>query len=255
MRALAVALSILVLLYVALCAAMFFRQRSLLYHPHPASGEPRMEMQVEGAKLRVVHRPAAGPKALIYFGGNGEDVSGNLQALNAALPDHALYLLHYRGYGGSTGEPSEAALFADALALYDQVAATHPEVEVVGRSLGSGIATWLASQRPVKRLVLVTPYRSIEEIAAGHYPWLPVRWLLRDKYESFRHAPQVTAPTLVLAAEHDDVVPRASTEGLLPAFKPGLVTSRALAGTDHNSVQLHPDYYALLAGKYKAGAL
>lgn len=242
------------LAYVALCAALFFFQRSLLYYPHPASSEPRMELPVDGAVLRVLARPQAGAKALLYFGGNGEDVSYNLPGLAAAFPDHALYLLHYRGYGGSTGAPSEAALFADAAALFDKVRAQHQEVAVVGRSLGSGVATWLASRRPVARLVLVSPYNSIQELAAGLYPWVPVRWLLHDKYESWRYAPQVTAPTLLIAAERDDVVPRASTDALLPRFRTGLATFRVLPGTDHNSIAGHPDYYPALRGSLQPGA-
>jgi pimeloyl-ACP methyl ester carboxylesterase len=237
-----------VIIYLVLCAALYFWQRSLLYFPHPPSGEPRMELAVEGAKLRVLARPVPGAKALLYFGGNGEDVSHNLPGLTAAFPDHALYLMHYRGYGGSTGAPTEAALFADAQALFDKVRADHQEVVVVGRSLGSGVATWLASRRPVSRLVLVTPYRSIEELAAGQFPWVPVRWLLQDKYESWRYAPQVSVPTLLIAAEHDDIVPRRSTDALLPLFRPGLATLRALPGTDHNNIHAHPAYYPLLRG-------
>lgn len=236
------------LIYLSLCAALYFWQRSLLYFPHPPSSEPRMELAVDSAKLRVLERPLAGRQALLYFGGNGEDVSHNLPGLARSFPDHALYLLHYRSYGGSTGQPSEAALFADAQALYDKVSATHPDIVVVGRSLGSGVATWLASQRPVVRLVLVTPYRSIEELAASQYPWVPVRWLLQDKYESWRYAPQVTAPTLVLASEHDDIVPRASTDALLPLFRPGVASFKALPGTDHNSIHAHPAYYPMLRG-------
>ena len=93
-----------------------------------------------------------------------------LPGLADAFPDHALYLLHYPGYGGAPGKPSEAAIAADALALFDRVAPQHPRVVVIGRSLGSGVAVQVASARPVARLVLVTPYDSLEEIAAKHVP-------------------------------------------------------------------------------------
>jgi len=237
-----------VLAWLGLCAVLYFYQRSMLYYPHPGSPEPRMELPVDGAVLRVLVRPQVGSKALLYFGGNGEDVSHNLPGLAQAFPDHALYLLHYRGYGGSTGAPTEAALFADAATLFDKAHAQHKEVVVVGRSLGSGVATWLASRRPVARLVLVTPYNSIQELAAGQYPWVPVRWLLHDKYESWRYAPQVTAPTLMIAAERDDLVPRASTDALMPRFRAGLASLRVLPGTDHNSIATHPAYYGALRG-------
>jgi pimeloyl-ACP methyl ester carboxylesterase len=117
-----------------------------------------------------------------------------MPALSVAFPDRAIYLLHYRGYGGSSGTPSEKALFADALTLFDEVRTKHSSVDVVGRSLGSGVAVYVASLRPVARLVLVTPFDSLEGLAALRFPYVPVKWLLRDKFESWRFAPQVTAP-------------------------------------------------------------
>jgi hypothetical protein len=156
--------------------------------------------------------------------------------------------MHYRGFGGSSGSPSEKALFSDALALFDEVHAHHAEVEVVGRSLGGGVAVYLASQRPVKRLVLVTPFDSLQEIAAGIFPFLPVRWLLLDKFESWRYAPQVSAPTVIIAAEHDEVIPRASTELLRSRFKPGLATLEIVRNASHNTISNSSAYMPLLKG-------
>jgi pimeloyl-ACP methyl ester carboxylesterase len=185
---------------------------------------------------------------LIYFGGNAEDVSGNLPGFSEAFADHALYLLHYRGYGGSSGMPTEAALFADAIALFDKVHAEHENVVVVGRSLGSGVAVHLASLRPVARLVLVTPYDSLQELAAHQFPYFPVRWLLLDKFESWRYAAKVVAPTLVIAAEHDEVVPRTSTESLYTRFGTGVASLRVVGGTSHNTISESPEYLPLLKG-------
>jgi pimeloyl-ACP methyl ester carboxylesterase len=196
----------------------------------------------------VTVRPSATGDALVYFGGNAEDVSYALPVLARAYPQHALYLLHYRGYGGSTGEPSERALFADALALFDDVHREHPNIVVVGRSLGSGVATYLASKRPVARLVLVTPYDSLEDVAVRHYPYLPVRWLLRDRFESSKYAPRITAPTLVIAAEHDEIIPRASTDALLARFRHGLAVFKVVTGTTHNTISESPEYVSLLRG-------
>jgi len=176
-------------------------------------------------------RQRSGPNALLYFGGNAEDVSYSLPSLSTAFPDHAVYLLHYRGYGGSSGKPSEAALFADALALFDRVSTDHQNIAVVGRSLGSGVAVHLASLRPVARLVLVTPYDSLQELAARQFPYLPVRWLLLDKFESWRYAEHITVPTLVIAAEHDEVIPRMSTEALYKRFRTGVASFKTVIGT------------------------
>ena len=164
------------------------------------------------------------------------------------FPDHAIYLLHYRGYGGSSGGPSEQALFSDALALFDEAHSKHPNIEVIGRSLGSGVAVYVASLRPAARLVLVTPFDSMQEIAALQYPYVPVRWLLLDKFESWRYAPQITAPTLILAAEHDEIVPRANTELLQSRFKSGLTSIHVLPGTGHNTISNSREYMPLLQG-------
>lgn len=144
--------------------------------------------------------------------------------------------MHYRGFGGSTGRPTERALVADALALHDRVASGHRSVLVVGRSLGSGIAIQLAVRRPLTGLVLVTPYDSLLELASALYPWLPVDWLLRDRYESWRYAPEVTVPTRILVADHDDIVPIPSSDRLQARFRPGLVTRVRVPGSDHVTI-------------------
>lgn len=235
----------IVLFYVGACAALYFYQRNLIYYPPSLPGLPAglTKITIDGAELNLTTRPLPGPKALLYFGGNAEDVSWNLPGMSDAFPDNAVYLVHYRGYGGSAGQPSESAFHADALALFDRIHAEHPEITVVGRSLGSGVAVRLASERPARRLVLVTPYDSLQEIAAAQFPYFPVTWLLRDKFESWRYAPRVTAPTLLLLAEHDRVVPRDSSERLLTRFANGVAGFKILPGTDHNSISGSPAYY------------
>jgi len=235
--------------YAAACLALFLMQRSYIYYPPamPMLEAPRTStLGVPGAVVKVSERPLPGPKAVIYLGGNAEDVTMSLPLLDAAFPRQALYLLHYRAYLGSTGKPSEKANVADALALFDRVVAEHGEVTLIGRSLGSGIGVQVASQRPVKKLILVTPYDSLQEIAAAHFPYFPVRWLLQDKYESWRYAPRVTAPTLLLAAEHDEIIPARSTQQLLSRFPRGVATMTMIGGAGHNAISAMPAYLAAL---------
>ncbi|MGA2549892.1 MAG: alpha/beta fold hydrolase [Burkholderiaceae bacterium] len=237
--------------YVCFCAVLCVFQRSMIYFPQAldsADAKSLTMLDVSGAKLVLSTRPHAGASALIYFGGNAEEVSSNLPSLSAAFPDHAIYLLHYRGYGGSSGAPTEEALQKDALAVFDWVHAQHPSILVIGRSLGSGVAVYLASLRPVARLVLVTPYDSIEELAAMRFPYVPVRWLLRDKFESFRYAPKITAPTTIVEAEHDEIIPAASTERLFSRFPKGVATLHVVSGAGHNSVSDDPSYERWLKG-------
>lgn len=248
-KTLGIALFVGVVAYVAGCLALFFFQRSFIYFPpHKAafSAPKTSTLAVPGAVVKVSERPFQGGKAVLYLGGNAEDVSVSLPLLENAFPDHAIYLLHYRGYTGSSGNPSEQALVSDALTLFDRIAVEHNEIVVVGRSLGTGVAVHVASLRKVKKLVLVTPYDSLQELAVQQFPYFPVRWLLRDKYESWRYAPQVKAPTLILAAQRDEVIPAWSTELLLSRFANGIASMKVIDGAGHNSISESASYISLL---------
>jgi len=223
--------------YVVVCALVFFRQRSMIYFPQSFEGGTVLALG-GGARVGVTLHEQPGTSAVIYFGGNAEAVGYSLPELQAAFPGQSLYLMHYRGYGATPGEPTEAGLFSDALALYEHVRAGHPQVTLVGRSLGSGIATRLASVKPVDRLVLVTPYDSMAGAASHHFPWLPVRLLLRDRYDSASYAAKVNAPTTILVAERDEVIPRASSEALYRSFRPGLATFHIVPRVGHNDISL-----------------
>lgn len=166
--------------YLLACVFLFFKQRSLLYFPTPessVSNSASITLRTQGESLRIWSRPADSSDVVIYFGGNAEDVSSNFRTFSALLPKQNLYFVNYRGYGGSTGSPSEAALFSDALAVYDWVHEKYPNISVIGRSLGSGVAVYLASARKVDKLVLVTPYDSIENVAKKSFPIFPISLL------------------------------------------------------------------------------
>ncbi len=238
-------------LYVGLCLVLFLSQRSFIYYPMPKltpDDGSTLTLNLDGERILVSTRQHTGADAVIYFGGNAEDVSLSVQTICDAFPDRSVYALNYRGYGGSTGKPSEAALVEDALALFDRVHADHPRITVIGRSLGSGIAVHLSSLRPVDRLVLVTPYDSLAEIAASQFRFLPVRWLLIDKFESWRYAPKITAPTQLVAAQFDEVIPMTCTQSLYKHFSEGLATLTVIPMVSHNSISESPDYIPLLRG-------
>jgi pimeloyl-ACP methyl ester carboxylesterase len=236
--------------YVGFCAALYFMQRSFQYFPTPRRlGPTEMAGSFragDGTVLQLTVRPHAGPGAVLYFGGNGEDVSSSVGSLVAAFPGREIVMLHYRGYGGSGGSPTEADIARDAVALFDDVHARHPDVVVIGRSLGSGVAARLASVRPVAKLVLVTPYDSLVAIAQKQFAIFPVRWLLVDKYESWRYVPGIRAPVLILRAEHDELIPAASTETLRERFPAGQVQAVVIPA-DHNSILDEPLYVHALA--------
>ena len=238
--------------YLAACLALFAFQRSFIYFPPqvPSLAAPKTTTLAQpGAELRVSGRAHEGPRAVLYFGGNAEDVTASLPLLDEAFPGHALYLMHYRGYLGSSGKPTEQALVADALALFDRTALEHRDIVVIGRSLGSGVAIQLAARRPVSRLVLVTPFDSLAALGARQFPYFPVRWLLRDKYESGKHAPAVKATTLLVAAGDDEIITAHSTELQLSRFREGVASMRVIDGTGHDSISDSPAYVAYLQGR------
>jgi pimeloyl-ACP methyl ester carboxylesterase len=249
-RIILIVIAFAALIYAALCLALFFGQRSFLYYPQAksAADDNTFTLNTDGERVLVTTRPRPGSEAVIYFGGNAEDVFRSLPTLESAFPERSLYALNYRGYGGSTGKPSEPALIADALTLFDRVHIEHPHITIIGRSLGSGVAVHIASMRPVERLVLVTPYDSLANIAAIHFPYFPVRRLLLDKFESWRYAPKITAPTQMIAARNDEVIPLASTESLYKRLPRSLATLTVIKGVGHNDISDSPEYVRLLTG-------
>ena len=250
LRATLILAGIAAFIYIALCLALFLGQRSFIYYPQAKSAADHntLTLTVDGARVLVNTRPRTGSEAVIYFGGNAEDVARSLPTLADAFPERALFALNYRGYGGSTGKPSEAALIADALVLFDRVHTDHPHIVIIGRSLGSGVAVHIASMRPVERLVLVTPYDSLLTVAASQFRYFPLRWLMLDKFESWRYAPKVAAPTNLIAAQNDEVIPRASTESLHAHFPQSLATLTVIRGVGHNNISESPEYIPLLRG-------
>jgi pimeloyl-ACP methyl ester carboxylesterase len=233
--------------YATACAMLYATQRQHIYKPKPRGNllVPTMPLPRHDGDVLVSMRLHEGPKAIVYFGGNSEDVSHSVPLIAEAFPDTAVYALHYRGYGGSAGRPTEADLVADAIALFDTVQRRHPDVVVIGRSLGTGIAIQVAARRHSRHLVLVTPYDSIAEVAAGRYPAFPVHWIVQDRYESWRVAPHIRVPTLVIAAEFDQTIPMRHTQRLLQHFAPGIARFVLLPGEGH-SFGLTPEFLAAL---------
>ncbi|MEY4588231.1 MAG: hypothetical protein RL497_307 [Pseudomonadota bacterium] len=185
---------------------------------------------------------------MLYFGGNAEAVSDSLELLNKAYAHCNLLLMVYRGYGHSDGTPGQQHFFDDAQALYqlrkNKNAKTH--FIVVGRSLGSAIATFLAAQQRVDQLVLVTPFDSLSQIAQQKFPWLPTRWLLKHPFPSDVYARAINAPVHIIMAEEDEIIPAYNTLRLKDAFVKIKPHFTHLARVSHNTVEGHPAYLTAL---------
>lgn len=234
-------LSVVLFLYFGACAYLYFYQRTMLYAPSPpvavASAET-ISLQSDGETLRILHVGSTDGDAIIYFGGNAEAVGEMAPHFLKHFPHQSVYLVNYRGYGGSTGEPSEDGFFKDALTVYDFAHSTHANISVIGRSLGSGVAVYLAANREVKKLVLTSPYDSIENVAKRQYPMFPVSLLLKDKFASDSRVGSISIPTLVVLADTDNVIPHQNTAALVAAFRKTVPERRRILECDHNSILL-----------------
>jgi fermentation-respiration switch protein FrsA (DUF1100 family) len=231
--------------YAVLCALFFVLQDRFIYHYIPPVDRPgaeslRLKSGDAVVKVWVLH-PGLHP-AVIYFGGNLDDVGANLPDFSQTFPDRTIYLVNYRGYGGSTGRPSEAALVGDAQAIYDWAAPRHDRITVMGRSLGTGVATALAASRHVERLILITPYDSLTNVVADDAPWLPVSWLMRDHYNSASRIANVHAPVLLMIAGRDSVILRPRSDALNAAIPESLRSTVVIKSATHNDLQLFLGY-------------
>jgi fermentation-respiration switch protein FrsA (DUF1100 family) len=210
-----------VLGYGGLLALIYLFQRSLMYFPDTARTPPAQAglsqaqevtlTSSDGERLIAWHVAPHGTKPVVlYFHGNGGAL--NLRARRFAwltADGIGLVALSYRGYGGSTGKPSEEGLICDAAAAYDFAAARYPAKRIVlwGESLGSAVAIALAAQREVGALVLDAPFTSAADLGAAFFPFAPVRWLMKDTFRSDQRIARVSAPILVLHGERDRIVP------------------------------------------------
>jgi pimeloyl-ACP methyl ester carboxylesterase len=205
------------------------------------------ELDVGEAVLRgwVVNPGRA--RVLLYFGGNGEALHPWREVMARQFPDHTTYLMAYRGYGASDGQPSQHALSADAVALIDHATERHggTRVDVIGRSLGSGVAVHVATQRTVEHLVLVTPFDSLAATASDLFPGLPVSRLIEDHWDSAAAATDVRAPTLVVRAGRDEIVRPERTDLLVGALSQPAVAS--FPDADHNDISDDPGYWPAIA--------
>jgi hypothetical protein len=208
--------------YLGGLAVLFFAQRAFIFPipqtqrtPPEAAGFPEAEDYVlptsDGEKAIVWHVPAKpGHAVVIYFPGNGDFLAGLAGRFRDIVSDGTgLVALSYRGYAGSSGQPSEQGLLRDAAAAYAFTTARYAADRIVvwGFSLGSGVAVALAAEQPVGKLILEAPYTSIADVAASAFPMLLVRWLVRDRFHSDERIARVTAPLLIMHGARDPTIP------------------------------------------------
>lgn len=234
-------------------------ERALMYFPDPVHVSPRdagltgvEEIALrppDGTSVLGWYRPAEPSKpTLLYFHGNAGSLASRVgRMLYFASRDYGVLMMTYRGYGGSTGSPSERENVADgrlALEYLGKRGVAAGDIIVMGESIGTGIAVQVAAGQPVGGVVLDAPYTSLVDVAGLHYPILPARWLMRDRYETVRHIRSVTAPVLILHGEEDRVIPAAMGRALFTAA-PEPKEMRTFAGAGHSDHDLFGSLEAL----------
>ena len=233
-------------------------QNALMFHPVrldvPAPAPPagwRVEAvaleRPDGVTVRgwLVLPPTLPARAVIYAGGNAEEISW-LVAQADRFGGRAVALVNYRGFGTSDGTPGEDALVGDAVALHERLAArpdlVRSGIAAMGRSLGTAIAVHLASTRPVDRVVLVSPYDSVEAVGAHYFPSTLVRALIADRYDAAALAPGVRVPMLAVVAGDDEVIPVERSRSLHDAWG-GPKRWLEIARARHNDLQADPAFW------------
>ena len=238
------------MMWLGLTAAVAANQRRLVFNPtlereveNPRSSGHRTRPVVlrtaDGTRLSgwlMTPQVQAPHPAVIYFGGRSEEVSWVVRDAGKLFPGMSVLAVNYRGYGQSHGVPAEIHMIEDGCMLFDwmaaRVAVDARRIAVVGRSLGSGVAVQVAKERPVHSVVLVTPYDSIVALAKRKFRAMPIDYMLRHRFESIKHAPSLKAPTYVLRAADDDIVPHSHTDQLVAKLAK-LCADDVVPGSDH----------------------
>ncbi len=234
--------------YLLMLLALYVFQRDMLYFPTPdySHSYGRESLHNQGEIIDIVVLNPGMERAVLYFGGNAEPASLSAEWMEGMFPQHTIYLMNYRGYAASSGQPTENGILADAQALYDLVIKRHSDVSVAGRSLGTGVSTHVAAKNKVSRLMLVTPYDSVAQVAAERYAIFPVHWLIKDKFNSLNLVSHITAPTMIIAAEFDQIIPFKHTQQLIKAFPDEQLEVVIIPATNHNNISDTQEYRDLL---------
>ncbi len=236
--------------YAGMCFLLFLFQRQMIYFPTSEVSVPgvaHIVLDTGKVRIKVWTLNPGKKKALIYFGGNAENVAYNIDEFRTLFADRTVYLVNYRGYGGSSGSPHEEGLYSDALLTYDHFSKQHSAVSVMGRSIGSAVATYLASKRNIEKLILITPFDSALNVSKKLYWFFPMGLILQERLDSAGRATEISADTLIVAAADDRIIPYENTRNLAKAFTKAQVQIASFNDTGHNTVHLHPGYPKVIA--------
>lgn len=253
--------AIILSVYTLLCLVGYLLQGRLIFWQQKLSEEAAISVSAgtsgienielkmkDGNKIRgwlVKNSKSEKSNLLIYFGANAEEVSYLIPKVSK-LKGWSIALINYRGYGSSEGSPSEKVLYSDCLEIYDYFLGRDDintnNIVAMGRSIGTGVATFLAEKRSASAVILVSPYDSIGSVVQKKCPIIPVNLLLKHKFDSISRAPSIKSPVLILVGTEDKLIPMWHSKRLAAAWG-GEVTIEEIVGEGHNSLDDGEEYW------------
>ncbi|WP_245531294.1 alpha/beta hydrolase [Asticcacaulis biprosthecium] len=234
--------------YGGIVGYLYFAQRSLLYSIQPEPNQPIPGLKIQDLRIKTpdgetlqawYEPPQPGQPVILFFHGQGSTLTiGKWRYVRMHKQGVGYLALAYRGYSHSTGKPTEKGLFTDGLAAYDwlrQQGFKDADIVIHGHSLGSGVATYVASQRPARALVLEAPFTAVSDVAQERYPFVPVSMLMTDQFHSRTYIRDVHMPLLIAHGDRDSVVPFHQGQKLFSlANEPK--TFVHMKGSEHNTL-------------------
>lgn len=239
-----------------IASALYFLQEKMLFLPTTLEQDYQYQFNYsfeelffkieEGATINALHFKPENPKGVIlYFHGNAGDLSrwGNITEYFVAK-NYDVLVMDYRNYGKSSGKLSEEAFYKDAQYCYNYLLKNYSEdkITLYGRSLGTGIASYLAKENSPKQIVLETPYHSIEDVAKHRFPIFPVKQLLKYRFPTYQYLKKVACPITIIHGTEDNVVPYSSAKKL-SEMKIDNLDFITIENGNHNNLVEFEDYH------------
>jgi pimeloyl-ACP methyl ester carboxylesterase len=251
-------IKIIIILYCLAGIGLYYMQEKLIFHPEVLAKDYQFDFKIPFKELNIPYnrqsnmnivqfRPADSSMVkgvVLYFHGNGQNIVR--YAAHAPLftkNNYEVWMIDYPGYGKSTGERSEQMLYDWALIFYKLARSKFPKDSIVlyGRSLGTGIASQLASVRDCKALILEAPYYSLPSLAATKAPIYPVNTMIRYKFPTYQYLQNVAAPVTIFHGTEDDLIPISQAEKLKPLLK-SKDQFVPVENAEHNNVSFFQQY-------------
>jgi fermentation-respiration switch protein FrsA (DUF1100 family) len=252
---------VIVTAYAGIVGYLYVAQRSILYTIQPEPNQPIKGLKIQDVRLRTpdgetlqawYEPPQPGQPVFLFFHGQGSTLTmGKWRYVRMHKQGIGYLAVAYRGYSHSTGKPTEAGLFVDGLTAYDwlrQQGFKDGDIVIHGHSLGSGVATYVASKRPARALVLEAPFTAVSDVAQERYPFVPVSLLMKDQFRSRTYIKDIHMPLLIAHGDRDSVVPFHQGQKLF-ALANDPKTFVHMPGSEHNTLTrdgLYPHIWTFL---------